>query len=129
VTVHEFSSLATCYASPTPGFGQEQTRGYRDIILIGMVSMKQKIKIILRYFFALLPAIVTLGSWKLAVWAYGFFACQGGLKNLAPCFAGGVNILPALGIGLFWCQLLTWICVPISGWLLIRIVAERFAQR
>lgn len=89
--------------------------------------MKQSIKIILRYFFALLPAIVTFGGWRLAVWAYDFFACQGGVKNLAPCFAGGVNILPALGVGLFWCQLLSWICVPVSGWLLIRLVAEPFA--
>ena len=82
----------------TAEIGQEQTHGYRNNISIGKVSMKQRIKIILRYFFALLPAIVTFDGWRLAVWAYDFFACQGGLKNLAPCFAGGVNILPALGV-------------------------------
>jgi hypothetical protein len=91
--------------------------------------MRQRIKIILRYCFALLPAIVTFGGWKLAVWAYDFFACEGELKNLASCFAGDVNILPALGFGLFWCQLLSWICVPVSGWQIIKLIAERSAPR
>src|SRR5512133_3992518 len=69
---------------------------------------------ITKYFFALFPAILTVGGWQLAVWAYGYYGCEGNIKTLQPCLAGAVNLLPALGLGLFWCQILTWICGPIS---------------
>ena len=73
---------------------------------------------------ALLPAAVTLGGWQLAVWAYDYFGCHGGLKNLAPCYAGAINLLPWLGLGLFWCQILCFITVPISALLLIQVGAK-----
>ncbi|MCE4539443.1 hypothetical protein LXT12_19520 [Pelomonas sp. P7] len=85
--------------------------------------------IYLRYVLAGLPAIVTFGGWQLAVWAYEHFGCSGNLKALAPCFAGGVNLLPLLGIGLFWCQLLLWVAVPISLWLMLWVYSRHHVQR
>lgn len=87
----------------------------------GLHCVKFHMRLRTKYFLALLPAILTVGWWQMAVWAYGHFGCEGNLKSLQPCFAGGVNILPALGFGLFWCQLLAWICAPISLWLLIEV--------
>lgn len=78
----------------------------------------------LRYTLALLPAAVSLGGWQLAVWAYGYFECQGNLKNLAPCSAGTIELLPWLGFGLFWCQILSYITVPVSAWLVINVGAK-----
>jgi len=78
-----------------------------------------------KYFLASLPAIIAAGGWQGAVWAYSYFGREGNLKNLQPCFAAGLNILPLLGFGLFWCQLLTWIAVPISLWLFIEIGARQ----
>jgi hypothetical protein len=78
----------------------------------------------LRYMLALLPATVTLGGWLLAIWAYEYFDCQGNLKNLAPCSADTIELLPWLGIGLFWCQLLSYITVPVSAWLLFNVGAK-----
>ncbi len=73
------------------------------------------------YVAALLPALVTVGWWQWAVWAYDYYGCQGGLKNLQPCFAGGVSIIGKLGIGLFWCPILSWVCVPLSLYLLLAV--------
>jgi hypothetical protein len=81
-----------------------------------------------KYLLALLPATVTLGGWQFAVWAYEHFGCTGHLKNLQPCYVGPINILPALGIGLFWCQLLAWIAVPITLWLLIEVGARHIGS-
>ena len=76
---------------------------------------------LVRYIAAVLPALVTVGWWQWAVWAYDDYGCKGGLKNLQPCFAGGVNIIGSLGIGLFWCQALAWVCVPLSLYLLLEV--------
>jgi len=89
--------------------------------------MRSRSKFILKSFLASLPAVLSFSGWKLAVWAYDYFACQGGVKNMQSCFAGGVDILPALGIGLFWCPILLWICLPVSAWLLIRVWAQHIA--
>ena len=78
----------------------------------------------LRYALAWLPAVITVGGWQLARWAYEYFACQGSLKSLAPCIVGSVNITPLLGFGLFWLQLLAWVCVPLSVWLTIVAYAK-----
>lgn len=67
-----------------------------------------------KYFFALLPAIFTVGGWQLAVLAYEYYGCEGNIKALQPCLVGGINLLPALGFGLFWCQILAWVFGPIS---------------
>jgi hypothetical protein len=83
-------------------------------------------KVSTKYFFALLPAILTVGGWQMAVLAYGYFGCEGNIKNLQPCLAGGVNIVPALGLGLFWCQMLAWVCAPISLGLLLGVGARHF---
>jgi hypothetical protein len=77
-----------------------------------------------KYILAVLPASFAASGWQTAVWAYAYFECTGNLKNLQPCYAGMINILPALGFGLFWCQLLTWVTVPISLGLLIEVGAR-----
>jgi hypothetical protein len=79
----------------------------------------------IKYIFALLPAAVTVGGWQGAVWAYDHFHCQGGLKDLKPCFAGRVDILLYLGLGLFWCQLFAWIAVPISLWCIFSLILHQ----
>ena len=40
--------------------------------------------------------------------AYGYFGCQGDLKNLKSCFINGYDIVGLLGIGIYWCKVL-WI--------------------
>jgi len=82
----------------------------------------------IRYVLALIPAALTLGGWQLAVAAYDFFGCQGNLKNLAPCYAGTINLLPWLGIGLFWLPLLSYVTVPVSVWLLINVGARHIGS-
>jgi hypothetical protein len=76
-------------------------------------------KLATRYMLAWIPAVVTVGGWQLAQWAFVHFSCQFHMKSLAPCFAGTLNITPLLGFGLFWLQLLAWVCVPLSVWLTI----------
>lgn len=80
----------------------------------------------LRYFLAASPALVTFGGWQLALWAYEHFGCQGSLKYLKPCFVGSINLLPWLGIGLFWCQLLLWVLGPVSAGLLLSVAAKHY---
>jgi len=79
-----------------------------------------------KYIVALLPAIITMVGWQSAIWAYAYFGCQGNLKHLQPCFAGSVNIVPFLGFGLFWCQLLMFVALPLSFWLVIKVVAKQY---
>jgi hypothetical protein len=84
-------------------------------------------KMVWKYLLALLPAILTVGGWQAAVWAFDYFGCAGDIKHLQPCFAGGVDIMSAVGFGLFWCQILTWICVPISGGKFLGVLARQIA--
>ena len=80
-----------------------------------------------QYLLALLPALITVGGWQAAAWAFDYFGCSRNIKNLQPCFAGGVDIVPAIGLGLFWCQMLSWICVPISGGQFLGVLARQIA--
>ena len=86
-------------------------------------------KIVYQYLAAALPAIVTVGGWQAAAWAFDYLGCRGDIKHLEPCFAGGVNLMPAIGFGLFWCQLVMWICVPISGGKLVGVASRKIAAR
>ena len=86
-------------------------------------------KLASRCMLAWMPAAVTLGGWQLAAWAYAYFSCQGNIKSLAPCFAGSFNITPLLGLGLFWLQLLAWVCVPLSVWLTLTAYAKHAATK
>jgi hypothetical protein len=80
-----------------------------------------------QYLLALLPAFLTVGGWQAAAWAVDYFGCTGSIKDLQPCFAGGVDIMPAIGFGLFWCQMLSWICVPISGGKVLGVLVRQIA--
>lgn len=71
-----------------------------------------------RYFVCAIPAAVTLGGWAFAAWAYDNFNCEAVSKGLASCYAGSLNITWFVGVGLFWCQLLAWVAVPMSLWFL-----------
>jgi hypothetical protein len=79
-----------------------------------------------KYLVALLPTTITATGWQSAIWAYSYFGCQGNLKNVQPCFAGSLNIIPFLDFGLFWCQLLTFFALPLSSWLAIKVFAKQF---
>jgi hypothetical protein len=79
-----------------------------------------------KYVAALLPAIITVGGWQSAIWAYAYFACKGNLKSLQPCFAGSINIVPFLEFGFFWCQLLMFFALPLSFWLVIKVLAKQY---
>ena len=82
----------------------------------------------MRYALALLPAAITLGGWQLAIWSFGYFGCHGDIKHLATCHAGAFNLLPWLGLGLFWCPLLSFLTVPVSAWLLIYVGATHIGS-
>jgi hypothetical protein len=77
-----------------------------------------------KYFFALLPAAITVGVWQLAWLAFNVFGCHGGIKHMRPCFAGPIDLLPFLEFGLFWMQLASLITVPVSALMLIFVVAR-----
>ena len=81
-----------------------------------------------RYALAMLPSLVTVGGWQLAIGAYDYFGCQGSIKSLQPCFAGPVDLLPWLGLGLFWLPLLAFVAVPASALLLVLVGVRHYAQ-
>jgi hypothetical protein len=81
-----------------------------------------------KYFLALLPAAITVGGWQAALFAWDFFGCQGNLKNMQPCFAGSISLLPFMGLGLFWLQLASYVTVPVSIWMLISTGAKHFGS-
>lgn len=80
----------------------------------------------LKYLVALLPAAICLGGWQGAIWAFDFFECEGDIKHMHPCLVGTVNLLPLLGIGLFWLPILSVITVPVSVWMLITTGVKHF---
>ena len=83
----------------------------------------------LRYVAALLPTVVTLGGWKLAAWAYPYAQCTQNGKGFYGCTIGSVDVTALLGFGMFWCQLLAWLAIPVSAWLLFSTWAKsRTAQ-
>ncbi|WP_417071164.1 hypothetical protein [Niveibacterium terrae] len=82
-----------------------------------------------RYMLSALPVALAVGGWRLSAWAYAYFNCTGTLKNLNPCHAGNIDLLPLLGFGLFWCQILTWVAAPASIWLLIETTARQIGSR
>jgi hypothetical protein len=79
-----------------------------------------------KYLIALLPAILSVGGWQSAIWAYIYFDCQGNLKNLQPCFAGTVDIRPFIGFGSFWCYLLIFVALPLSFWFVVKVFADQY---
>jgi hypothetical protein len=78
-----------------------------------------------RYALAILPVAITGGGWLLATFAFQHFGCTGNIKYMRPCFAGSINLLPFLGFGLFWCQLLLWFAIPWSFWQALKVYASR----
>lgn len=74
-----------------------------------------------KYVLAILPVAITVLGWILARSAYTYFECTGSLKYMRPCDIGSFNLLPLLGLGLFWCPALLWITTPISFSLLIKV--------
>ena len=76
---------------------------------------------LMRYVGAVVPAVATVGAWQWAEWASVHFGCRAVSKGLAPCFAGTVEITGFIGTGLFWGKLLSWVAVPLSLWLLVRV--------
>lgn len=78
-----------------------------------------------RYLLSALPAAYTGAGWKLGVIAYDFFGCQGGMKNIHECLAGGIDFTPLVGYGIFLMIPCTFIATPLSLWLLLNTVAKQ----
>lgn len=74
-----------------------------------------------KYFLAALPAPLLFSCWKLSDWAYQYYGCQGGLKNLQSCYVGTIDIMPYIGFGLSFCQIFWFPAIVFSAWLLLRI--------
>ena len=81
-----------------------------------------------KYLLALLPAAITVGGWQTALVAWDFFGCQGNLKTIQPCFAGTIDLMPFMGLGLFWLQLASYVTVPVSIWMLISTGAQHLGS-
>lgn len=81
-----------------------------------------------RYLVALLPAAATVGGWQVAQWAFEYFGCQGDIKHMRPCLVGPVDLLPLMGLGLFWLPIASLLTVPISIWMLIMTAAKHIGS-
>lgn len=86
--------------------------------------MNARARWICKYIAVLLPGGVTVGWWQWAEWARDHYGCLDLANKLHPCFANGVDILGWVVLGLFVCQLLSWVCVPLSLYLLIEVWAR-----
>jgi hypothetical protein len=82
-----------------------------------------------RYLAALLPIVLTLGGWQLSVFLFEHLGCQGDIKHMKPCFAGGIDLLPVLGVGQFWLPLASLVTGPISFALVVKVIVHNAATR
>jgi hypothetical protein len=75
-----------------------------------------------KYFFASLPAAITVGGNLLALGAFDFFGCSGGIKHMQHCHLMALDITPLFGFGLFFLPLISiFITGPISAWNLLTV--------
>ena len=72
-----------------------------------------------RYLLALLPVAYTGIGWCLGTWGYGYFGCQGGVKNLHGCLAAAVDVTALVGHGFFLMIPGLFIAAPLSAWFLL----------
>ncbi len=84
---------------------------------------------VMKYTLTAIPPVLFFALWKLAAFFYGHFNCQGDLKSLAPCSAGGFDLQLFLGIGLFWGQLIFWLSLPVSAYFLISVGAKHVGSK
>jgi hypothetical protein len=82
-----------------------------------------------KYIVAATPPVIFFALWKLGVFSYHHFECQGNIKNLAPCSVGGFDLLPWLGFGMFWSPILFWLSLPISAFFLIDTGAKHIGSK
>lgn len=82
-----------------------------------------------KYTLAVIPPALFFALWKLGVFSYHYFSCQGNIKNLAPCSVGSIDLLPWLGVGMFWCPILFGLSLPISAFFLIDIGAKHIGSK
>lgn len=82
-----------------------------------------------KYTLAATAPALFFGLWQLGVFSYHQFGCQGNIKNLAPCSAWGIDLLPWLGFGMFWSPILFWLSLPVSAFFLIDIGARHIGSK
>ena len=82
-----------------------------------------------KYIAAAAPPVIFFALWKLGIFSYHYFECQGNIKNLAPCYAGGFDLLPWLGFGMFWSPILFWLSLPVSAFFLIDTGAKHIGSK
>ncbi len=73
----------------------------------------------LRLAVALAPVAVSWGGWAAAEVLYRVLECGAGLKDLRPCRLLGIDVVPFLGFGFVWCQLLVLPALLVSFALLL----------
>lgn len=78
-----------------------------------------------RYLLSVFPGTYTWAGWKLGVIAYDFFGCQGGMKNIHACLAGGTDFTSLVGHGFFLMIPCIFIATPLSLWLLLNTVTKQ----
>lgn len=79
----------------------------------------------MRYVLSILPAAYSGIGWLLAKIGYGYFACEGGLKNIHACMALGHDVTFLIGYGFFLMLVFTFIAGPLSLWMLLNTVAKQ----
>lgn len=67
-----------------------------------------------RYFLCFcVPGVLWLTT-QAAEWAFLRYGCASHGKEIARCYAQGIEITPFLGLGLFWCRLLMPVAVIVA---------------
>ncbi|AYN96969.1 hypothetical protein EAW52_25080 [Pseudomonas sp. LTJR-52] len=82
-----------------------------------------------KYAFAITPPIIFFALWKIGIFSYHHFGCQGNIKNLAPCSIAGFDLLPWLGFSMGWSAILFWLSLAISVFFLIDIGAKHIGSK
>jgi hypothetical protein len=82
-----------------------------------------------KYLLVVIPSALLFVCWKLGVFAYQHFNCQGNIKNLAPCTVGELDLLPWLAFGMFWSPILFWISLPVAAFFLIDVGAKHIGSK
>ena len=65
---------------------------------------------------------------QVAFWASEELGCGGDVKHLHACEFAGVDLLPIMGIGLFWLPVLAILSLPVSLWVVGKAIESWFRR-
>ena len=81
-----------------------------------------------RYVLSIFPAAYSGIGWILAKIGYGYFACEGGLKNIHACRAVGHDVTFVIEHGFFLMLVFTVVAGPLSLWMLLNTTAKQIGD-